>query len=49
MSGRLTEDISEVELKELYADTEKDTVCRTLESPGLLIERRKLIPLRKKR
>ena len=41
--------LTEAELKELYADTERDAVRRTLESSGLLIERSKRIPLRKKR
>ena len=41
--------LTEDKLKELYADTERDAVRRTLESSGLLIERSKRIPLRKKR
>jgi hypothetical protein len=41
--------LTEDKLKELYADTERDAVRRTLESSGLLIERSKCIPLRKKR
>ena len=41
--------LTEAEPKELYADTKRDAMRRTLESSGLLIERSKRIPLRKKR
>jgi hypothetical protein len=48
MSEMLAEVIlTEAELKELYADTERDAMRRTLESSGLLIERSKRIQLHK--
>jgi hypothetical protein len=40
--------LTEAEPKELYADTKRDAMRRTLESSGLLIERSKRIPPRKK-